>query len=159
MFFKKNHKREVKKWEWIFLLIIVVLSLCLKIYHARWAKAEITISNQKLTVLVADTNNHRYQGWSDKKDMGKYGGMLFVFPSRGQHTMVMRDMKFPLDIVWLDGRTIVDIAPNLQPEPNKSEDELTPYFSRLPSSLVLELPTGFTSKYGVKIGDAIDFSF
>lgn len=158
MFFKKNNSRQVKRWEWYLLLLMVVLSLGLKIYHARWPKTEVIISSQKFSVLVANTNKHRFQGWSKKKDMGKYGGMLFVFPSRGQHAMVMRDMNFPLDIVWIDGRTVVDIAPNLQPEPNKTENQLTPYFSRLPANLVLELPAGFLDKNKVKIGDVVQIS-
>jgi uncharacterized membrane protein (UPF0127 family) len=70
--------------------------------------------------------------------------------------MVMRDMNFPLDIIWLDGFTIVDMAPNLQPEKGRTEEDLTPYFARLPSTLVLEVPTGFITQNKLKIGDRIE---
>ena len=141
MFWKKKKERKMKKWEWILLLLIVVFSLSLKIYHSQWPKENIVVAGQELHVLVADTQQHQYKGWSDRKDMGKYDGMIFVMGNRGQHTMVMRDMHFPIDILWVDGSKIVDMAPNVQPESDKGQ--LRPYFSRLPSNMVLELKAGF----------------
>ena len=88
--------------------------------------------------------------------MGKYDGMLFVFANRVQHTFVMRNMLFPIDIVWLNKGEIVDIAPNIQPEPGKNEASLTPYFARLPSDMVLELVAGTVAKNGLKIGDKLE---
>lgn len=146
---------QIKNWHKIFLLILVLSAVGFGLYGRWWPKAEVQIGGQKIKVLLADTYQHRLKGWSDRKDMGRYGGMLFVFPNRGQHAMVMRRMNFPLDIVWLDGLTVVDMAPSVLPEPGRAESQLTLYFARLPSTLVLELPAGFTQKYGVKIGDKI----
>ncbi|TAN33827.1 DUF192 domain-containing protein [Patescibacteria group bacterium] len=158
MFFKKRENKQIKKWEWIMLLVILGFSIFGKIYYSRWPTAVVKIGGREVSVLVADNELHRFKGWSKRDDMGKYGGMLFVFPERGQHAMVMRDMRFPLDIIWIDGTKIVDIAPNLQPDPANTEAGLTPYFARLPSTLVLELSSGFTQKNGVKIGDTISIS-
>ena len=72
--------------------------------------------------------------------------------------MVMRDMHFPLDIIWLDGNKIIDIAPNLPPEPGLAEEQLTIYRSRAASTLVLELPAGFMERTSLKIGDVIEIS-
>ena len=120
------------------MLAIIFIALGIKAYSYYWPKATVQIGGQELKVLVADNSRHLYVGWSKRKNMGKYNGMLFVFASKSQHTMVMRDMKFPLDIVWIDGKTIVDIAPNLQPDIGTTEAELIPYFARLPSTFVLE---------------------
>lgn len=70
--------------------------------------------------------------------------------------MVMRDMRFALDMVWLDGLEIVDLAKNLEPEPGKNELQLVPYVGRTKNNMVLELPAGFLDKNGVKIGDKIE---
>src|SRR3989338_5896892 len=134
---------KTKKWHLILIAVVILAAVVFKIYGSLWTKRNIRVGGEEIRVLVADTKMHRIQGWSNRKDMGGYGGMLFVFPSADQHTMVMRDMLFPLDIIWFNGRTIVDMAPNLPPERGKSEAELTPYFARLPSTLVLELPAGF----------------
>jgi uncharacterized protein len=148
-------KKTFKKWHLSALMIIVLFSVGMKLYSLRWPRAVVHIGNQNLTVLLADTNQHRFKGLSDRDNLGVFDGMLFLFPDRGQHGMVMRDMHFPLDIVWIDGDSIVDIAPNLAPEPGRTEAQLTPYFSRGASTLVLELPAGFVAKNGISVGDRV----
>lgn len=155
MFGTKKELPKIKRWEWIILAVILLLWAVMKLYSFYWPKATVEIGGQQLKVLVADTVAHQYRGLSGRADLGEYGGMLFVFRARTQHSMVMRDMMFPLDLVWIDGGTIVDIAPAVSPEPGKSETELTPYFARQSSTAVLELPSGFAQKYGLKIGDKI----
>ena len=157
MLFRRNkNNKEFKRWHLILLALVIVAAVGHRFYLTRWPTALVRIGREQLKVLVASTQAHRVEGWSNKKDMGNYQGMLFVFPERSQHTMVMREMRFPLDIIWLDGLTIVDIAPNLAPEAGRAEADLTPYFARLLSTQVLELPAGFASQHGVKIGDEIE---
>lgn len=153
-----KESKPFKTWHLILLILVIVISVGYKIYGSLWTKATVKIGGQEIHVLVADTYNHRLKGWSDRKDMGKYGGMLFVFPDRSQHAMVMRGMHFPLDIVWLDGNKIIDIAPNLSPQPGVPEDQLTVYMARTASTLVLELPAGFKERIGLKIGDTVEIS-
>lgn len=156
MFFRrKKEEKTVKKWDIILICAVLAAALAVKAYVAYWPKAIIDINGNELKVLVANTSRHLYKGWSGKAGMGKYQGMLFIFVEKGQHVMVMRDMKFAIDIVWLDGSMIVDIAPNVKPEEPIANSQLTPYFARLPSTMVLELPAGFTQKNKVKIGDRI----
>lgn len=152
----KNDAVKTKKWHLALLAFIVIFSLGYKAYSTYWPRYDVRLGGAEFRVLVADTQSHRISGWSGRHDMGEYGGMLFVFAESGPHAMVMRDMLFPLDIVWFNGLTIVDMAPNLPPDAAKTEKELTPYFARLPSSLVLELPAGFIRAHGLKIGDRID---
>ncbi len=137
------------------LLVIVAVSLGVRVYAWRWPRGVVSIAGHQLSVLVADTDQHRFQGLSNRDSLENFQGMLFIFPRREQHTMVMREMRFPLDIVWLDGNTIVDIAPQLQPEPDRSEAELTPYPGRVPSTMVLELPAGFAEQNALKVGDRV----
>lgn len=149
-------KAEVKKWHLLLVAAIIILSFGGRIYAAWWSKGIVSIGGQEVKVLIADTDKHRFRGWSNEKNMGKYGGMLFVYPTAGQHAMVMRDMNFPLDMIWINGNEIVDMAPNLQPEPGRAEAQLTVYFARLPSNLVMELPAGFIEKNRLKIGDIVE---
>jgi len=148
--------KPFKTWHLVLLILVVVISIGHKIYSSLWPKETVKIGGQEVRVLVADNYQHRLKGWSGRKDMGKYGGMLFVFPDRADHAMVMRDMYFPLDIIWLDGNKVVDIAPNLPPEPGIPEEQLTIYRARAASTMVLELPAGFKERTGLKIGDFIE---
>lgn len=147
----------LKKWPLIAFAIIVICFVILKIYnYCHWPEAIITVSNSPIKVLVADTPEHWLKGWSDRRDMGGYDGMLFKFLARDSYAMVMRDMEFALDIIWLDDSKIVDMAPNVAPEDGRSEAQLTVYRPRLPATAVLELPAGFIAQKGLKIGDTVD---
>jgi uncharacterized membrane protein (UPF0127 family) len=147
----------LKKWPLIAFAIIVVCFVILKIFnYYHWPETVITVSNSPIKVLVADTPEHWLKGWSDRPDMGNHDGMLFRFLMRDTHAMVMRDMGFALDIIWLDDGKIVDMAPNVAPEGGRSEAQLTVYRPRLPATAVLELPSGFIAQMGLKIGDTVD---
>lgn len=95
----------------------------------------IKIGNKTFRVELADTIFSRFRGLSGREDMGSYDGMLFIFPWRARWRMCMRGMKFPLDLVWIDGDKIVEVTPNLQPnsaiiKPSKRVDK------------ILEVPAG-----------------
>lgn len=153
-----SQSKPLKKWHLVLFAVILVSAIVFKIYQAMWPKATVQIGGETFKVLVANTLQHQIEGLSNKKDMGAYGGMLFVFSDSGQHAMVMRDMNFPLDIIWLNGNKIVEIAPNLQPEPGRTDAQLTPFFSSQPSNMVLELPAGFMERTGIKIGDTVEIT-
>lgn len=153
-----NKKSEIKKWQFFILGLIVVFTVGLKLYYAfYWPKAILKINNQVLTVLVANNIKHWQKGLGGRDDLGKYDGMLFVFPEAKQHVFVMRDMKFPLDIIWFNKGMIIDIAPNLPLERDVIEEELTLYPARDVSDRVLEIPAGFAQKFNFKIGDKFEF--
>ncbi len=152
---QKTPPRTFKFWYALFFLVMVVVALGIWFATLYWPKALVRIKGQDLRVLVAHTPKHWFQGLSNRKDLGKYQGMLFVFPTSEQHAMVMRDMKFPLDILWIEQGVIVDMAPNLQPDPSTTEAGLKVYTARLASDTVLELPAGFIRDHGLAVGDSV----
>jgi len=152
-----NKKNDIKKWQLYLFGIIIIFTFCLKLYHVfYWPKINIKIGDKVLNVLLANNTKHWEKGLGGRDNLGSFDGMLFLFPDSRQHVFVMRDMKFPIDIVWFDKGAIVDIAPNLPIEPGKSEEELTLYPARDNSDRVLELPAGLAQKYSFKIGDKLE---
>jgi len=118
----------------------------------------ITLPNgQTINTIVATSLEDRQQGLSGVESLADDAGMLFVFPNIGQHGIWMRDMKFPLDIVWLDetGKVIhvVEKAP-VQEE----GEELLVYQSELPAKYVLEVTAGMAKSAGIEVGDTITLS-
>lgn len=118
----------------------------------------ISFGELRVPVMVADTPGERFQGLSGQKDMGQYGGMLFVFEESSYYTMVMRGMLFPLDFIWLEGDAVADVRENALPENGIPENELTRYTNRNPANMVLEVPAGFVAKNKIKAGDMVDIS-
>lgn len=152
-----EEQKEIKRWHWIAVGLIITVAIFYKLYTVYyWPKAIIRIGGEEFQVLVADNEKHRFRGWSGEKDMGKYGGMLLLFFEDSNHLIVMRDMNFPLDIVWLNDGVVVDIAKNVHPEPGVEEDDLTLYFTSYDSDAVLELPAGFKERTGLERGDRIE---
>jgi hypothetical protein len=109
-----------------------------------------------LRIEIADSDPARTQGLSGRESMDADAGMLFVFDASGIYPFWMKDMKFPLDMVWIDDGKVVDVATLRQPVPT----ELVPP-SHIPSvkaSLVLELNAGKATELGLVKGTYVILS-
>jgi uncharacterized membrane protein (UPF0127 family) len=79
--------------------------------------------------------------------------MIFVFDQADIYAFWMKDMKFPLDIVWLnENREVINIKENALPE-SYPESFVPPQ----KSLYVIELNAGLVTKYGIKVGNILDF--
>ena len=106
-----------------------------------------------VTAAIADTPDLRYTGLSDTESMPENRGMLFVYDSVGEHTFVMREMDFGLDIVFADADgTITTIHHAPAPGPNEDGSEQH-YPGR--GQYVLEENRGWTTDRGVDVGDVL----
>ncbi len=150
-----KEKVTIKKWQIIFFVILIVCSVGLWLWQSHWPRALIKVNGEELNVLLADTPYHYYVGLGGRNSWGNFAGMLFVFPDSSQHGIVMRNMNFPIDIVWLDHGRIIDFAQNVPIEPGVKDGDLVVYYPRVNGNLVLELPAGWVLKNGLKIGDIL----
>jgi uncharacterized protein len=84
--------------------------------------------------------------------------MLFVFDTAREHSFWMKNMKFPIDIIWLNSdKTVVHIEHNLQPcsfdtfcttyKPDNNNNSL----------YVLETVAGFAEKHDIIEGTIVEF--
>ncbi|SHG52141.1 DUF192 domain-containing protein [Halobaculum gomorrense] len=106
---------------------------------------------------VADTFDKRYTGLSDTESLGPDEGMLFVHDTEGSHAYVMRDMAFPIDIVFVAANgTIARIHHAELPAEGTSGSDLTRY--RGTGKYVLEVPYGWTSDHDVCEGDTVEIA-
>mgnify|MGYP001178230261 CR=1 FL=1 len=139
----------------VFLLILLagaVLFLT-KILFTFLSDKHVLLNNQKIDVTVVSTPKERERGLSGWNRLGEKQGMLFVFNDSGTYCMWMKDMKFAIDMVWLDGdKKVTNIKQNATPE---SYPE--PFCNKDDAKYVLELPEGSVSKYGIKSGNQAIF--
>ena len=101
-------------------------------------------------VVVADSVDERATGLMRRRDLGPYGGMLFVFDGPTTSFFTMSDVPVPLDIGWYDaaGRPVDRTL--MQPCPQRSPAECPVYQSKGPYRYALEtlggdLPSGALS--------------
>ena len=83
------------------------------------------------------------KGLSVKNQLKENEGMLFVFEEPARYSFWMKDMKFPIGIMWLDSNgKIVHIEENLEPCPLVFV--CPSYAPNADSQYVLETVAGFT---------------
>ncbi|SEP20732.1 hypothetical protein SAMN04487948_12153 [Halogranum amylolyticum] len=101
---------------------------------------------------VADTFEKRYTGLSDTESLDADEGMLFVHDSEGQRAYVMREMAFPIDIVFVDANGTIT-AIHHAPVEDGSDGQLTRYEGT--GKYVLEVPYNYTRDNGIEVGDHV----
>src|SRR3989338_10801011 len=141
-----------------YLLAILVLSMVAVLAYVALPKEAdttvmrtISIGGTVIYVDVADTEVLREQGLSGRSDLPSGKGMLFVFESDGLWGIWMKDMQFPIDIVWAgaDGK-VITVADNVAPETYPKV-----FSPSAPARYVLELPAGFAAAHGIVEGSQI----
>ena len=84
-------------------------------------------------------------------------GMLFVYPKPDHHQSWMYQTLIPLDVIWLDvNHNIVEIVENVQPCKTQASKCPT-YGGREISSYMLEIGAGMARKYGLQLGQRIQW--
>lgn len=107
----------------------------------------------RVSVDVVDTPALRMRGLSGRPGLAPDEGMLFLFETPRIQSFWMKEMRFPIDIVWIRDGRVVGISPNL-PVP-KNPQQLPQYPSPVPCDVVLELRAGAARHWGLLIGDAV----
>jgi uncharacterized membrane protein (UPF0127 family) len=83
--------------------------------------------------------------------------MLFIFDREGLYTFWMKNMKFPIDIVWVSQHcTVAFLTKGAPPCVN---EPCSTYQSDEPIKYAIEVPDGFIEKHGISAGDEIAFSW
>ncbi len=118
-------------------------------------RATVTIHGRTFQVDIADTVTKQGQGLSGRPSLEENEGMLFIFKGEGDRTFWMKDMNFPIDMIWIKDNRIVGFAENAVPEPEKSVFALTLYRSPEPVDKVLEVRAGVVQKLQIKTGDTV----
>ena len=116
----------------------------------------VIIKDLIIDVEVVDTPEKQAQGLSGREKIPDKAGMLFYFSEYRVRDFWMKNMLFPLDIIWIDGGKVVGISKNV---PIPDGESLPTYSSPSPVSMVLEVNSGFADKNNLKVGDRVDFYF
>ena len=103
-------------------------------------------------VEIANTEAERIQGLSGRKEFGdKVNGMLFVFPNSDYHGIWMKDMNFPIDIIWINrDLVIVGIDKNVSPDSYPKT-----FRPSEPVQFILETDVHYADAFGIAPGQKV----
>ena len=121
------------------------------------AVAVCTDSRQiaSVEVRIADNFSQRYTGLSDTESLGPDEGMLFVHNEEAEYAYVMREMSFPIDIIFIaENGTITTIHHAPLPPEGTTDSDLKRYAGR--GKYVLEVNRGWANETGVTVGDRVE---
>jgi len=105
-------------------------------------------------VRIADSHAKRYVRLSNTESLGPDEGMLFVHDDEDERAFVMREMVFPLDIVFVGANgTVTTIHHASLPADGTGEGDLERY--RGTGKYVLEVNRGWTNRTGFDEGDRL----
>jgi uncharacterized membrane protein (UPF0127 family) len=104
-----------------------------------------------LNIEIADTPETRTQGLSGRSILQYDKGLLFIFEKSGFYPFWMKDMNFPIDIIWINKNlNIVHIKEKATPDSYPKT-----FVSGEPALYVLEVNAGVVADKKIKIGDKI----
>ncbi len=157
-----------------FILIpLLLLTTCILLYlkytekektnqilnHTTLTKTKIVFKDKsQIEVEVANTNESRELGLGQRSSLPENSGMLFDFSytKNALPSFWMKDMLFPIDIIWIRDNKIISINENIPAPKNSNDDNLLTYQPPGYIDYVLEVNSGYTKKHNIKIGDSID---
>ncbi len=118
----------------------------------------VKINNHTFKVELAMTPKEQQIGLSDHESLPQDQGMLFLFEEPGLYSFWMKNMKFPIDIIFIQEDTVVSVTKNA--EPLEPEDTADPVIITPESEIdtVLEVNSGLSDKYNIKKGDKVEIT-
>lgn len=153
----------LKKRQIIFSLLFVLLVLITSFFYLRkvespelsWQRKNIVVANKTLDVYVADTADKQYHGLAGFESLPDEEGMLFVFNSAAPRSFWMKDMRMPIDIIWIKEGKVTGIVENIPVEHGVTDNHLRLYKSNGDADQVLEVRAGWAREYGISVGNEV----
>lgn len=111
--------------------------------------ADITIGSADFRVEIVRTPEQSRRGLGGRESLLPDTGMWFDFGSKNRWGIWMKDMKFPIDIVWLNENfEIVTLTERVSPETYPKV-----FYPSSDASHVLEFSSGTVEKYHIEVGN------
>ena len=144
----------------LILILVLFLILFLILFFGVFSKkkqSQVCFNNHCFEIEIAQTLTQRAKGLMFREGLEKNQGMLFVFKTEKKHSFWMKNLSFPLDIIWLDkNKEVVFISSNNQPCDNLKCVAIKPSEN---AKYVLEINKGIVEEIDLKIGDKLIFEY
>lgn len=122
-------------------------------YHSRYGVALTTTSKQKYDLEFATTPAQQELGLSARPCMPQKSAMIFLFPTDDKFGIWMKQMKFTIDVVWLDkDKKVVSIEKNMQPDSYPKV-----FYPASDARYVIELNSGQADKLNIQSGQELSW--
>jgi uncharacterized membrane protein (UPF0127 family) len=102
---------------------------------------------------VASTPAEKVKGLSDRECLAEDRALLFPYNEPGDYCYWMKDMRFPIDMIWLDAqKRVVTIKSNVAPDSYPQS-----FCPEGLSQYVVEFNAGTATERDLRVGDTFSF--
>lgn len=151
---KKNNELQVSEKMMVTDDTVTLVNFSPEELLEKSKKIAITLGTTTISAPVAKTESDRTRGLSGRETLSDEEGLFFVFPIEEKYGFWMKDMNFSIDIIWVnDTFEVVGIEKDVSPRTYPKV-----FYSPLPVRYVLEVPAGFSERYGVFPGTKLMLS-
>jgi uncharacterized membrane protein (UPF0127 family) len=153
--------------KWLRLVLVGCLigfgtSTFIKLYQANPSSCKsqyrhdtsVAIGDNKINAEVVQSDQDKEQGLSGRSCIREDQGMLFVFKESDKYDFWMKDMKFAIDIIWLnESKQAVKVEPNITPATYPKT-----FVNERPAMYVLELRATRAQQLNIVEGSQLQFN-
>lgn len=141
------------------LLTLLVASFIFLNYKYQTKKTpQAIINNHVFNLEIAKTNHEQEIGLAKYKNIPQNFGMLFLFGKTDYYSFWMKNMKFPIDIIFIRNNKIVTIFKNAA-QPKSNSQRLPIYRPTEFSDTVLEINAGLSEKYRFQKDQVVEINY
>lgn len=120
---------------------------------ANTSTVKAAINDHTFTVEIAKSSDEQQLGLSGRESLAPDHGMLFLFEKPGTYSFWMKNMNFPIDIIFIKEDKVVSVIHNATPAGENQNPQL--YSPEGPIDTALEINAGLAEKYKIKKGDTV----
>ena len=107
----------------------------------------------RYTLRISSTPQEQHLGLGKRSSLPEDQGMLFAFDTAATQCFWMKDMHFPLDIIWVSSDKKVDYIMNAV-SPTTYPHVFCP---KIPAKYVIELNAGQAKRASIHTGGVLEF--
>lgn len=149
---RKKRKKEENNLFYGLLLFVLVLLLMFALNSER--QNRVCFENKCFNVELAIQNEEQKLGLMFREILRQNEGMLFIFEEKGKYGFWMKNMLFPLDIIWInENQEIIFTARNMQP----CVERCRTIIPDKKAKYVLEVNAGTIEKLDINLRDRLKF--
>jgi hypothetical protein len=136
-------------------LLIVIILIFISIGYLNPQPPTAEINGHVFSLFLAQTSQEQEIGLAKFNKIDKNQGMLFIFQKADYYRFWMKNMRFPIDIIFINKDKVVDIFPKV---PVSKNGILPIYTTSARADKVLEINSGLSDEYKIKKGSEIKIS-
>ncbi|MEK7551621.1 MAG: DUF192 domain-containing protein [Patescibacteria group bacterium] len=140
------------------LIATIIFSSIIFLFFLKTPTPRVLINGKSFNAEIVKSSKDQAIGLAKYKKISKDFGMLFIFDNKGYYGFWMKNMKFPIDIIFISDNKITTIFKNVD-YPKNGNSNLQGYKPDVPSDMVFEVNAGISNKYNFQKGDSVKINY